>query len=45
MLVTATPEEVRSHVKRLIDDVGGDGGYILCNGAVLDDARLKTFTR
>jgi hypothetical protein len=29
--------EVEAYVKKLIDDVARDGGYILANGAVLDD--------
>jgi hypothetical protein len=37
-----TPEQVRDHVKRLIDDVGQDGGYILATGAVVDDPRPET---
>ena len=41
MLVAATPEQVRTHVKRLIDDVGRDGGYILSTGAVVEDARVE----
>lgn len=39
LLIAAKPEEVREHVKRLIDDVGQDGGYILATGAVVDDAQ------
>jgi uroporphyrinogen-III decarboxylase len=34
----ATPAQVRDFVKRLIEDVGQDGGYILSNGAVIDEA-------
>ena len=41
LLVTATAEEMSTHVKRLIDDVGRDGGYILSAGAVVDDARAE----
>jgi Uroporphyrinogen decarboxylase (URO-D) len=41
MLIAATPDEVRTHVKRLIDDVGRDGGYILATGAVVDDAKAE----
>jgi hypothetical protein len=37
LLKTGKPEEVANYVKRLIDDVAGDGGYIMANGAVLDD--------
>jgi len=38
LLIAAKPEEVVAHVKRLIDDVGGDGGYILSTGATVDNA-------
>ena len=38
LLKAATPQVVEAHVKQLIDDVAGDGGYILSTGAVLDDA-------
>ncbi len=39
LLKTATPEQVKDHAKRLLDDVAGDGGYFMSNGAVLDEAR------
>jgi len=39
MLKAGTPEQVKEYVKRLIDDVAGDGGFILSTGAVLDDAK------
>jgi uroporphyrinogen-III decarboxylase len=39
LLIAARPEEVKEHVKRLIDDVGQDGGYILSTGALVDDAQ------
>jgi hypothetical protein len=38
LLKTGNPQEVADYVKKLIDDVAGDGGYILANGAVLDDS-------
>jgi len=38
MLKVSTPGLICDHVKQLIDEVASDGGYILCNGAVLDDA-------
>jgi uroporphyrinogen-III decarboxylase len=38
MLIAAKPEEVKAHVRRLIDDVGRDGGYILTTGATVDNA-------
>jgi uroporphyrinogen-III decarboxylase len=39
LLETGTPEDVRDYVKRLLDDVAGDGGFILSTGAVVDHAR------
>jgi len=38
MMKAGKPEEITEYVKKLIDDVAGDGGYILANGAVLDDS-------
>lgn len=38
MLKTSQPAEIREYVKRLIDDVASDGGFILSTGAVVDDA-------
>jgi hypothetical protein len=41
LLKTGTSEQVADYVKKLIDEVAGDGGYILANGAVLDDATAE----
>jgi hypothetical protein len=38
LLKTGKPKEVIAYVKELIDEVASDGGYILANGAVLDDS-------
>jgi hypothetical protein len=38
LLKTGKPQEVADYVKKLIDEVAPDGGYILANGAVLDDS-------
>jgi hypothetical protein len=38
LLKAGTPEKVSDYVKKLIDEVAQDGGYILANGAVLDDS-------
>jgi hypothetical protein len=38
LLKTAKPEAVTSYVRDLIEVMGHDGGFILSNGAVLDDA-------
>jgi hypothetical protein len=37
MLKAGTPQDIENYVKKLIDEVAQDGGYILANGAVLDD--------
>jgi len=39
MLTAAGPEDVKTHVQRLIDDVGRDGGYILSTSAPMYDAK------
>jgi uroporphyrinogen-III decarboxylase len=39
MLQSAGPEDVKTHVQRLIDDVGRDGGYILSTSAPMYDAK------
>jgi hypothetical protein len=41
VLVTGTPDEVRTHCKKLIDELGRDGGYIMDAAAGLDDARTE----
>jgi hypothetical protein len=38
MLKLGTPQEVRDYVKKLIDTVGKDGGFIVSNGAFFDHA-------
>jgi uroporphyrinogen-III decarboxylase len=39
ILGVGTPDEVSEYVRKLIDTAGKGGGYILQNGAVLDDAK------
>ncbi len=39
LLKVATPQDVKDYTKRLLDDVAGDGGYFMSNGAVLDEAK------
>jgi uroporphyrinogen-III decarboxylase len=41
MLKAGKPQDVADYVKWLIDEVAGDGGYILANGAVLDDSTAE----
>lgn len=42
MIATGTPEQVKACCKDLIDYCGKGGGYILCSGTQLDDAREET---
>jgi uroporphyrinogen-III decarboxylase len=45
-LAVGTPEDVRAAVKKLIDDCGKGGGYIMMSGAVIENippANVKTF--
>jgi hypothetical protein len=37
MLKTGTVDQVKAHTKQLLDDLAGDGGYYMVNGAVLDE--------
>lgn len=39
LLTTGTPQKVKDYVKELIDTVAKDGGYIMMNGAVIDEAK------
>ena len=39
LLQTGEPEDVERYVKNLLENVAEDGGFILSNGVVLDDAR------
>jgi uroporphyrinogen-III decarboxylase len=39
LLVAGTPEEVKTHCKKLIDEVGRGGGFILSPSTGLDNAR------
>ncbi len=39
MIATGTPEQVKACCKDLIDYCGKGGGYILCSGTQLDDAK------
>jgi len=42
LIATGTPEQVKTCCKDLIDYCGKGGGYILCSGTQLDDAREET---
>jgi hypothetical protein len=39
VLFSATIQEVKAHCKKLIETAGKNGGFILANGAVLDDGK------
>jgi uroporphyrinogen-III decarboxylase len=42
MIATGSPEQVKACCKDLIDYCGKGGGYILCSGTQLDDAKEET---
>lgn len=39
ILTAGTPDDVKEHVKKLIDYVGKDGGYVMCPRVVPDEAK------
>jgi hypothetical protein len=39
MLQLGTPQDVKDYCKKLIDNVGKDGGFIMGNGAFFDEAK------
>ena len=39
LLQIGTPDDVKDNVRKLIDTAGKDGGYIMMNGAVIDEAK------
>ncbi len=39
LLNLGTPQDVKDYAKKLIDTVGKDGGYLMMNGAVIDEAK------
>jgi uroporphyrinogen-III decarboxylase len=41
IMATGTPDDVRACCKKLIDEVGRDGGYIMDTSTGLDDAKLE----
>jgi uroporphyrinogen-III decarboxylase len=42
LLAVGTAAKVEAYVRRLLDDVAGDGGFILGSGSVIDDASPET---
>ena len=43
LLSVGSPKDVDDYVRRLLAEVGGDGGFILSTGIVVDDARPENF--
>jgi hypothetical protein len=43
LLSIGSPVDVDDYVRRLLEDVAGDGGFILSTGVVADDARPENF--
>lgn len=41
ILVTGSPDDVKSHCKKLIETVGKGGGYIMAPGATSDDSKVE----
>ncbi len=39
LLNIGTPQKVKDYAKNLIDNAGKDGGYMMVNGAVIDEAK------
>jgi len=39
LLSIATPEQVRDYARKLVEEVAGDGGYIMMTGAVMDEVK------
>ena len=38
LLQTGTPERIKEHCRKLIDNAGKDGGFIMSSSSVLDEA-------
>jgi hypothetical protein len=41
MIVTGSPQEVKEYCRKLIEDCGKGGGFILASGSVADNPRLE----
>jgi uroporphyrinogen-III decarboxylase len=41
LIITGTPEDVKEYCRKLIEDCGQGGGYILSAGAVADNPKLE----
>jgi uroporphyrinogen-III decarboxylase len=41
MLITGSPQEVKEYCRKLIQEVGKGGGFILSGGSVADNPKLE----
>ena len=41
LLHSGTPQDVRDYCKKLIDVVGKDGGFIMCSGGAVEEAKVE----
>ncbi|MBN2535457.1 MAG: hypothetical protein JXB88_21440 [Spirochaetales bacterium] len=44
LLELGTPAEIKDYAKKLIDNVGMDGGFVMANGAFFDKAKPENLT-
>jgi uroporphyrinogen-III decarboxylase len=42
LILTGTPEEVKAYCKEVIDIAGKGGGYLMCTGTAMDEAKADT---
>lgn len=42
LIITSTPDKVKDYCKKLIDEVGKNGGYIMSCGTAMDQAKPDT---
>jgi len=41
LLHSGTPQDVKDYCKKLIDVVGKDGGFIMCSGGAVEEAKVE----
>jgi len=42
LILTGTPEEVKAYCKEVIEIAGKGGGYLMCTGTAMDEAKADT---
>ena len=42
LLLTGTPDEVKTYCRHLIDVAGKNGGYLMCTGTAMDEGKADT---